>query len=65
MLSNFSEFIKSNYYSVDLGLHFPLANIYACCFLKNTMTYFNLFVCPVKLRDISVMTRVSNVILLF
>ena len=40
-------------------------HIYACCFLKNTMTYFNLFVCPVKLRDISVMTRVSNVILLF
>ena len=27
MLSNFSEFIKSNYYSVDLGLHFPLANM--------------------------------------
>ena len=40
-------------------------HIYACCFLKKTVTYFNLFVCPVKLRDISVMTRVSNVILLF
>ena len=34
-------------------------------FLKNTVTNFNLFVCPVKLCDISVMTRVSNVILLF
>ena len=29
----------------------------------NTITYFNLFVCPLKQRDMSVMTRVSNFIL--
>ena len=31
----------------------------------NTITYFNLFVCPLKQRDMSVMTRVSNFILWF
>ena len=29
----------------------------------NTVTYFNLFVCPLKQRDMSVMTRVPNFIL--
>ena len=34
--------------------------VYACCFVNNTVTYFNLFVYPSKLRDMSVMTRVPN-----
>ena len=29
----------------------------------NTVTYFNLFLCPFERRDMSVMTRVSNFIL--
>ena len=37
---------------------------YACCFVNiNTATYFNLFLCPFKQRDMSVMTRVPNFIL--
>ena len=28
---------------------------YTCCFVNNTVTYFNLFVCPFKKRDVSVM----------
>ena len=28
--------------------------------VNNTVTYFNLFVCPFKLHDMPVMTRVSN-----
>ena len=34
--------------------------VYACCFAKNTVTYFNLFVCPFMQRDMSVMTRVPT-----
>ena len=38
--------------------------VYACCFVNiNTATYFNLFLCPFKQRDMSVMTRVPNLIL--
>ena len=38
--------------------------VYACCFVNiNTATYFNLFLCPFKQRDMSVMTRVPNFIL--
>ena len=33
--------------------------VYACCFVNNTETYFCLFVCPCKLRGMSVRTRVS------
>ena len=33
--------------------------VYACCFVNiNTATYFNLFLCPFKPRDMSIMTRV-------
>ena len=36
----------------------------ACCFENiNTVTYFNLLVCPFKKRDMSVMTKVPNFIL--
>ena len=36
----------------------------ACCFVNmNTATYFNLFLCPFKQRNMSVMTRVPNFIL--
>ena len=36
----------------------------ACCFVNiNTATYFNLFLCPFKQHDMSVMTRVPNFIL--
>ena len=38
--------------------------VYACCFVNNTVTYFNLFVCLFKQRDMSVMTTVPNSILL-
>ena len=38
--------------------------VYACCFVNiNTVTYFNLFLCPFKQRDMSVMTRVPSFIL--
>ena len=34
------------------------------CFVNgNTVTHFNLFLCPFKQRDMSVMTRVPNFIL--
>ena len=37
---------------------------YARCFANiNTATYFNLFLCPFRRRDMSVMTRVPNFIL--
>ena len=37
---------------------------YACCFVNiNTATYFNLFLCPFKLRGMPVMTTVPNFIL--
>ena len=39
--------------------------VYACCFVNNTETYFSLFVCPCKLRGVSVRTRLSNVIFQF
>ena len=32
-------------------------------FVNNTVTYFNLFVCPFMLRNMSAMTRVPNVFL--
>ena len=39
-------------------------HMYACCFVNiNTATYFNLFLCPFKQRDMSVMTSVPNFIL--
>ena len=38
--------------------------VYACFFVNiNTVTYFNLFLCPFKQRDMSVTTRVPNFIL--
>ena len=38
--------------------------VYACCFVNiNTVTYFNLFLRPFQLRDMSVMTRVPKFIL--
>ena len=38
----------------------------ACCFVNiNTATYFNLFLCPFKQRDMSVMTRVPNFIFVY
>ena len=39
--------------------------VYACCFVNNTETYFSLFVCPFKLRGMSVRTRLSNFIFQF
>ena len=38
--------------------------VYACCFVNiNSVTYFNLSLCPFKQRNMSVMTRVPNFIL--
>ena len=38
--------------------------VYACCFVNiSTVTYFNLYLCPFKQRDMSVVTRVPNFIL--
>ena len=40
------------------------ARIVSECFVNgNTVTHFNLFLCPFKQRDMSVMTRVPNFIL--
>ena len=29
------------------------SRMHACCFVNNTVTYFNLFVCPFELRGMS------------
>ena len=49
LLTNVLERLRNFLHEMSIKCH--SRKVYACCFVNNTVTYFNLFVCPSKLRN--------------